>query len=249
MLCPEGYVTIPDILDTVPDPNFEGEEPNFQLRSEKKERLVFQAILKNDALRVCLPDGTILKIHHEILDMVSLSDVFICAKIPDSSFGSLDQSNDFWASCRNPEIGMPLFFTRPYYLLSLENYKALKVAVDKAFPKDYNQDDIWAATCLPFESDPMWPVVSKFEGASLCAVSDKIPKKISLRNFQKSKGGRPSNKGGRPSNKPEIVEFYQKHYPNRNGSDSWKEVNAKLLEITGIDVHEDTIKRALDLKQ
>lgn len=53
---------------------------------------------------------------------------------------------------------------------------------------------------------------------------------------------------GRPPEQPRVAKAYHELFPNGHGSLTWKEVNAKLLEITDIHVHEDTIKRALGLK-
>lgn len=244
MFCPEGYMTIPEVRCLVGAFSHSQDANSNFTRSDAFESFVLNTITENDALRMCLPNGTILKVGSEILDRVLVSDVLPNETPPAIQFGDSrnpeETSEKRWAS-------MPLFFVRPYYIVSLENYRALKTAAVNAFPKDYSADDIWAATALPFELDPLWGVLGKFEGASLCAIMDRMPK-IILQSSSEELGSKTTLKAGRPSKLPQVRRAYEKVYPNGHGADTWKEVANNLADTSGVTVHVDTIKRALGLK-
>lgn len=233
MYCPEGYKTIGELRSSVIGFEWSIEKYPYQTPSDAYENLVFKTILENDALRICSPTGTILKVSEEILDKIDMLDFFSPESFPISHFAGLVRDESGEVKWR----GMPLFFERHYYTVSLSNYREYK----KVALNEYREEELWDAVCLPFELDPLWHLVEQFEGYSLCAVADKLPNEIHNRAGELETFIR--NKRGRPTERKAILAFYTKNFGN--GHSSWKQVQNDLLSQTGIDVHIDTIKRAL----
>jgi hypothetical protein len=207
--------------------------------SDVFENLVFKTILENGALRICSPEGNILKITPDILDRIEIPDSLNSEYFPNNyHYGDVysDKRSIRWN-------GIPLFFERTYYTISLDEYRNLK----KIASENIKEEDLFHTIGLMFELDPFWGMVEKFEGFSLCALTDLMPEVIESVELKDNSKTFYSKDRGRPSKKKEIKEFYEATFPN--GHKSWKEVGARLLKDQGIDVHIDTIKRALGQKK
>lgn len=195
-----------------------------------------KTILENGALRICSPTGDVLKVSEEILDKIDIGDFFSPECFPMPQFAGLVKNEFGEARWR----GMPLFFERSHYTVSLSNYRNFK----KVALNEFRDEELWGAVGLPFEREDFWRLVEQFEGYSLCAVTDNIPSEIHNRAGKLETFIR--NKRGRPTERKEILAFYNKNFETGHGS--WKQVQNDLRSQTGIDVHIDTIKRALGRK-
>ena len=236
MFCTEGYSTIAEVRCRVSDFQWNrGDNPDHT-PSDVFENLVFDVILEADALRLCSPEGQILKISAEILDRIGVPKELRTQNFP-SIYHYMDSVSD---DCSLRWSTIPLFFDRMTYTVSLSEYRNLRTLA----LKEVSEEEIFEFLALGFEADPFWAIVERFEGYSLCAVSDRIPSEI--RNWDGVSGHITSQTRGRPSQRKDIRMFYEAHFPK--GHASWKEANAKLREVTGIDVHVDTLKRAIGQK-
>lgn len=124
MYCPEGYKTIGELRSSVIGFEWSIEKYPYQTPSDAYENLVFKTILENDALRICSPTGTILKVSEEILDKIDMLDFFSPESFPISHFAGLVRDESGEVKWR----GMPLFLNgtiTPSLFLIIENTKRL----------------------------------------------------------------------------------------------------------------------------
>jgi len=61
MFCPEGYKTIHEVRCSVSSFQFSRADYHDVNGSDVFEALVFDTIVENDALRICSPNGKVLK--------------------------------------------------------------------------------------------------------------------------------------------------------------------------------------------
>jgi len=236
MFCPEGYKTIHEVRCSVADFQWTNNLENGQTSSDKFESLVFDTLLENDALRICSPQGIVMKVSDEILDQIDILDFIDAKYFPIEYFHELldtELGQKRWT-------GMPLFFERTHYTITLSSYREYK----KVALTIFDEHELWETLGLPFELDVMWGLVASLEGYALCAVECMIPNEIhTLQNRERSFI---SKKRGRPSFRPEILAFYKDNF--QNGHKSWKQVQNKWIAETGHNVSLDTIKRAVKIE-
>jgi hypothetical protein len=87
-----------------------------------------------------------------------------------------------------------------------------------------------------------------FEGAALNIREDDMPSATLIGSMIEGGDETETVNIGRPSDREAIVQSFERLYPTGCGSRSWKAVTAEIGEDTGIYVHQDTVKRALGLK-
>ncbi len=140
MFCPEGYKTIQEVRNSVTDFSWLTNTSKDRTKSDAFEALVFDTILDNDALRICSPQGVVMKVSDEILDRINILEFIDAEHFPREHFYDLfdyDGEEKRWA-------GMPLFFERGHYTILLKSYREYKKVALKVF----NEADLWEASGL-----------------------------------------------------------------------------------------------------
>ena len=184
MFCPEGYLIINDLaqltplaIDFVKEVN-QSQQNRFRGISVQDiiENKQFSLLLELSSVHLSSPTGQVVRFaSEEIFDKIDFPDeleavlepqmevqlgiqrAHISHEIAVEVYGS-DSSESV------PRPAMPLFFQRPYYTVTLNNYRTLRELAKKY----WKTDDVSEALALSFENDPFWQIIEKFEGWSMC---------------------------------------------------------------------------------
>lgn len=113
MFCPEGYKTIAEVRCSVSTFEWNRVRHPDLTSSDGFENLVFDTIIENEALRICSPEGQILKISDDILEKIEIDEELKNERFPFAHFyGLVENFLEFPETESIRWTGMPLFFER-----------------------------------------------------------------------------------------------------------------------------------------